>query len=511
MPVITIPTLGQYGLVADQPAHELPVNAFSGVANMRFKDGMAERFAGNQSAFTSPSITPYWVGFYATSSARYVVYAGLTKVFVDDGTTRTEITGTVPTGAIDDRWTGGVLGGVLIMNNGKDVPTYWGGTGTLTTLTGWDANWRADSIRPFKNYCVAVGVTKSGTKYPHMVKWSAAADPGTITSSWDETDPSKDAGEVDLAETTDVIVDQLVLGDVNIIYKEASMYRMEYIGGNDVFAFKRIPGNFGALARGCIANTPKGHLVLANGDLVLHNGYGEPESIISSRLKKWLFQTQIDSVYYKRSFLASNPMQNEVWICYPEPGQTVCTKALVWNWLDGSFGVRDLQNVTYCAAGLINYSASDSYDAQTLTYDEASRAYNQNDFAPNDFRMILATTAPGLYISGAGTKYGSSAISWLLERTGLAFDDPDTVKVIKSLTPRAIAANGTQFYIQFGGSMDAEVAPTWSDPVLFTVGTSLKAYSMASGKYLAIRLYGSQSQPVKFKSFDVDVQPMGKY
>ena len=29
------------------------------------------------------------------------------------------------TGARDDRWTGGVLGGVLVMSNGVDVPQYW--------------------------------------------------------------------------------------------------------------------------------------------------------------------------------------------------------------------------------------------------------------------------------------------------------------------------------------------------------------------------------------------------
>ena len=41
---------------------------------------------------------------------------------------------------------------------------------------------------PVQNYLIALDLTKSGTRYPHMVKWSAAADPGTVPASWDETD-----------------------------------------------------------------------------------------------------------------------------------------------------------------------------------------------------------------------------------------------------------------------------------------------------------------------------------
>lgn len=510
MPILTIPTLGQYGLVADQPAHELPENAFSSVSNVRFRGGMAERINGSRT-YVTPSFTPYWCGFYATGTTRYVVHAGLALVKVYDGTSSTDITGTAPTGAIDDRWTGGVLNGVLILNNGVDQPMYWGGTGTLATLTGWNANWRAKSIRPYKNALVALGVTKSGTYYPHMVKTSSLADPGSVPASWDETDPAVDTYENDHAETTDHFVDQLVLGDVNILYKESSIYVMRLTQGQDVYTIQRLPGTYGMLARGCAADTPKGHVVLANGDVILHQGIAEPVSILSNTDRRWLFETQIDSAYSQRCFVVSNPSKEEVLICYPEIGQSVCTKALVWNWSTGAFGVRDLQSATYGASGLITYAAGDTYDSATETYDTVSRAYNQNDFTPNDPRLIMAELGPKLTLQDSGTTLSGSAISWSIERTGLAFGDTDSVKTITSLTPRAIAANGTQFYIQVGGSMDAETSPTWSDAVLYTTGSSLKAYTFATGRYLAYRIYGTQSQPIKFKSLDFEIQKTGRY
>ena len=112
---------------------------------------------------------------------------------------------------------------------------------------------------------IALNITKTATNYPHMVKWSDAAVPGAIPASWDETSVTGDAGELDIAETSDVIVDGLPLGDAFIIYKERSAYSMTFIGQPSVFRFQRLPNCDGMLARGCAAMTPLGHVVLTSG------------------------------------------------------------------------------------------------------------------------------------------------------------------------------------------------------------------------------------------------------
>lgn len=305
------------GLNSDLTPEELGNGVWSEASNIRFNNGYAERFKGSIQIFSTPSVTPYFIAPYSTSTARYWIHAGLTSVYVDDGTTRTDITGTAPTGAIDDRWTGGSINGVWIMNNSVDVPTYWNGdTGTnLATIGGWDATWRAKALRPFKNFIVALGVTKGSTVYPHMVKWSTTLNPGAITAAgdWDATNPAIDAGEQDLAETSDVIVDCMPMGDVNIIYKERSMYAMTYIGAPFIFRFQRLPGETGMLARGCGVNTPLGHVVLTAGDVVLNTGQGVT-SIANGIVRNLIFKN-IDSTNYKRAFVTANPQKNEVWVC----------------------------------------------------------------------------------------------------------------------------------------------------------------------------------------------------
>lgn len=511
MPIVTIPTAGQYGFVADQPAQELPPNAWTTVQNMRFRNGCAERFSGHVQPFSAPSVTPYFVYPYQTSTKKYIVHAGLAAVYADDGSTRTNITGTAPTGTASDLWTACVLGGVLVMNNGKDVPQYWAGTGTLASLTGWNANWRCGAITAFKNFLVAFNITKSGTNYPHMVKWSDAADPGAVPASWDETDATKLAGEQDIAETTDPGVDALSLGDALILYKQRSCYAMRFIGGTQVFEFRRIPGNSGMLAKRCAAVTPFGHVVLSNGDIVLNDGVNEPQSLIDDNLKSWLFTSQIDSASYDKCFVVANPTKSEVWVCYPEVGQSVCTKALVWNWSSKAWGLRDLPNVTHASSGVIDYSASTSWNSNTYTWDEIATLWNQDEYAPTSPRLLMASTTPAIYMADAGAKFDATAITATLERVGMAFDDPEMVKTLKSIRPRIDAPAGTLVYITFGASMDAEQAPTWGTPIPYTVGTTRKADGFATGRFLAVRYSSTGGAKWRIKSYSAEIEPRGMY
>ena len=126
MPSKTIPTLGQYGLVMDQAAQELPDNAFSSIANVRFRDGMAERVSGHAGVRHAQRY-PVLIAPYGTATARYGSTPGLRNTYADDGTTRTDITGSAFTGAVDDRFTGGAFNGLFIINNGIDQPKYWDG------------------------------------------------------------------------------------------------------------------------------------------------------------------------------------------------------------------------------------------------------------------------------------------------------------------------------------------------------------------------------------------------
>ena len=514
MALTTIPAVGQYGIVADTLPQELPLGAWSAGTNVRFIDGAAERVGGHVAAFTTPTVTPYYVAPYTTSTARFWIHAGLARVFCDDGTTKTDITNATPyTGAIDNRWTGGSFNGVLLLNNGKDQPQFWGGSiaTPLAPVTGWDATWTCNALRPFKNYIFALGMVKGGVAYPNMVKWSTECAPGTITASggWDISNPAIDAGEVDLAETPDIIVDALPMGDQFIIYKERSTYSCQYIGQPEIFQFRKLPSAFGMLARGCAVDTPVGHIVLTAGDLVVHQGLAAT-SLLEGKWRKLLF-TSIDSVNYARSFLAVNPRKNEVWVCYPDVGQASCTSALIYNWLTGAVGQRQLPKATYGNTGQINLTGGDAWSSDSFTWAQTSGSWGQNEYSANEGRLVLSSTEPNIILVDTSVQFESVNINASLERTGMAFDTPGMVKLIRSVTPRIDAPMGTVLQIQVCGAMDTESAPIWSAPVTYTVGTTRKADCIAAGRFLGVRITSSSAQGWRIHSLDVDVAVAGAY
>ena len=505
----SLANLGSLGIQADPPAHELPAPALSDGLNLRLRDGCAERITGESQVFTTPAVTPYWVGLYATPSARYVVHAGTSAVYADDGATRSNITGTAFTGAVDNRFSGGTLGGVLVLNNGVDKPQYWGGSGTLATIPAWGATWKCAILRPFKQYLVALDVTKGATRYPHMVKWSSAADPGTLPASWNEADPAVDAGELDLAETTDRMIDALPLGDALIIYKGASMYAMSYIGGAYIWQFRRLPGESGMLALGCGCLAPGGHLVLTQGDVVLHSGTGV-QSILSGRMRRWLFN-QIDTSYFARSFVVSNPSFNEAWVCFPTTGNTTCNRALIWNWADNTISVRELASATYGCSGQWDAASDQSWAGDTGTWGADATTWSQSDMPLANTRLLLASAAPRLLMADSGASFAGTSYTARAERTGLAFDAPERVKLVRSVVPRIDGATGQTVQVQVGAAMDVEGPYTWSDPVTHTIGTSYKADTMAAGRFIGWRVQSSGNFAWRIRSIDLDVVAQGAY
>lgn len=509
MPIVDRVDLGRVGVVNDAAQNDAPLNGWTIANNIRFRDGYAERIGGEQQIFTTTSVVPYFIAPFQTTTTSYWIHAGLTSVYADDGTTRTNITGTALTGTAGDRFTGGVLNGVFVLNNGVDVPQYWGGTSTLAALPGWDATWRAVSVRPFKNFLVALGITKGSTKYPHMVKVSSAASTGAVPSSWDATNPALDTLERDLSETTDVLVDALPMGDLLIIYKERSMYSMQFIGGNTKFKTQRLPGNVGMLARGCAAITPVGHVVLTSDDVVLHAGQGA-KSIINGRMRRWLF-SQIDATNYKRCFLTTNERRNEVLVCFPTQGQQYCTKALTWNWVDDTIGVRDLGSVTHGASGKLPASVIDgSWAADTAPWNTDFTAWTEDGLSSAESRLVLAQTTK-LMLVDSGSGFGGANIPATLVRSGLDFGDGATVKLCRGIRPRIDAAAGTVITVEIGASMDPLSPPSYGPPVPFRVGIDVKADGFASGRYLAVRYSTNSLAPWRIARDAFDVTPMGAY
>jgi hypothetical protein len=508
---VPIPDLGQ-GLNLDGTPEEIALGVSTDGRNIRYRAGYAQRFHGMRSVYTTPLVTPYHVTQYTVGTTRNVVYAGLQKTYADDGTTQTDITNANNTGATDDRYTGGIFNGVYIQNNGVDVPQFWGGNTALNlaNLTAWPAGYKAGFMRPFKNYLVAGDITRGGVRERGTVLWSHIADPGTIPTSWDIADPTKDAGDISLSETNGTLIDCLPMGDMNVLYKDDAIHFQQAIQSSQIFRFGRLPGDSGLIARGCVAAYPGGHVYLTPGlDVVTHSGQGL-QSILEGRMRTWL-AANINTAQAQRSFLVAYQETHELLICFPSGSAVVCDKALIWNWKDNTFALRDLPNVTYGSAGQVTIAgAADTWSAASGTWDTETSSWGDGGGGVTaQPRVIFTTSAPALALFDDSKQDMGANFTGTFEFSGWSMDSPESVKLARGLRPLVDAASGATVYFQLGASMTADVYPTWGAPQPFVVGTDIEIFSFARGRFLAMRGYASV--PFRMRSAKMDVVALGAY
>ena len=90
--IIPFKSIGEIGVIKDKPAHTLPLNAWSDAVNVRFNDGYAEKSLGYSSQLGTPSIAPYFLLPFQSTSLFYWLYAGLTSAYITEGPTHSNIT-----------------------------------------------------------------------------------------------------------------------------------------------------------------------------------------------------------------------------------------------------------------------------------------------------------------------------------------------------------------------------------------------------------------------------------
>ena len=513
MSLVHIENLGSAGIITDTKPYALPQEAWSGGNNVRFLHGKAEKFAGQTATLGTLLGVPHAVVPWADGTSQFWLYPSAeistapdTKVWRTDGTTHIDVTrGTTTTGdnpydaGVRPTWTGGVLGGVPILNHdnlGVDAPQSWDDTNTrFKDLPNWPANTWCKVMRPFKQYLVAYDITKSSTRYPYMVKWSHLADPGTVPTSWDETDPTVQAGENTLSESSGYVVDALPLGDTNIVYKEDATWGMVHVGGTFIWRFFQILSTSGLIAPRAVKEFQRKHFAVTLDDVILFNGQ-EAQSLISSRNRKALFQT-IDTEYYDKTFVAPNYPEQEMWICFVETGSSTgfCSKAFVWNWAENHWTFRDLPEVTHIGFGVVPTTAQiETFDASSGSIDTDTGKFDSRMFSPVDRDLVLAQADStfGLHRADVGYTFDGTGYLSYLERTGLQIVrpqvDPSSRKFIRRVWPKIRALSSITFDIYVGSQEDLDGAVSWGSAIEFDPTVQDYIDCMVNTRYICIRI-----------------------
>jgi hypothetical protein len=523
MPIFRVPMAGKVGLNQDLSAHDLPPQAWSDALNARFLDGMAFQFLGHGDVYSGAPIIPYHLMQVNVGSARYWMYAGASKIYVvsaaSGSTVHTNVTRQSGGNDVDmagspNQWTSTSLAGIPIFNPGNTTikPHSWdlNVANRTTELANWPANFFCKALRAYKNQLVALNLTKSGTNYPFALRWSHPADPGAVPGSWDITDATKDAGEVDLAEGGDPIQDGLQLGGTFIVYKEQSVWRMDYAGGAFVQQFSKVMGTSGAMNRNCIAEIDGFHAVLTGSDVIVHDGQA-PRSVLDKQMRRSLFR-MIDATNYTRAFVFKNPFVNEVFVCFPQAGSTVPDMALVWNYRDNTASFREIPDLHHANYGPVESGLAQPWSADGGTWASDSTTWGGAEFTPDSARVLMASNEQKLFLLDSSTDFDTTAPTSFLERKGMSLGLPERMKFVRAIRPRIYGPAGETLVIRVGSADDPYEAPTYGDGVTFTIGSTVTVDVAHTGRYIALRIENTGGAAEwRLDSYDIEFEDAGEY
>lgn len=507
---IEIKQFDQIGLISDQPARSLPINAVTSVTNTGFNNGKISKLLGYSSVYGTPTVAPYHTQHAVTADGDpWVIYCGLNDVYTYYANTHTKITRTLSTygATAENVWTSTILGGIAVINNGVDVPQYTtNATTQLTSLTAWPSTWTCASLRAFREFLVAIDMTESATNYPQKLRWSHPADPGSLPSSWDETDTTKDAGYKAFSETPGILIDCLPMGSVNVVYKSDSAYAMQYIGGQFVFSFNKLFDE-GLIGRNAVGEVNGSHVFMTNNDILMHAG-SNPQSLLHKRLRNEIFDS-IDQAYRHRSRVAVDRNRYQVWFLIPTAGTGWLTTAYIWNWRDNTWAKMVLPSVSSASVGG-EADSSQVWDSDSGTWDSDNTFWN-NTRAVSSQVLLGSALNTKFYQMNYGNQFDGSNFTAEVQRTGLDFGDPNSIKVIRKVRPHFNDMTaGTQVTLSVGSQTQPDGAVTWTDKT-YTVGTTEEIWPYVRGRYLAWKASMSANDAMEIESLEFDVVKNGSY
>ena len=263
----------------------------------------------------------------------------------------TSIQDTPFTGDIDQFFDSDTGFDTFFLTNGLDPVRQWNGTGTisvvpgLTSVEGGFTNVTGNLIRSFSGFMILLSTTETGNPYPQRVRWCVFGQPGNWTN---DINGNGQAGSNDLADDVGFILWATVFNNYLCIYKERSIYLMQYVGPPTIFSFQRVINGVGLLAQRSVADLGDEHAFLGNDNFYTFNGISiDP---IGNAIKNYFF-SDLDPGYRNRVQAFVVEEDDEVWWVYASGATTYSDgtphapgdpdKAVVWNYLNNTWAIRD--------------------------------------------------------------------------------------------------------------------------------------------------------------------------
>jgi len=182
-----------------------------------------------------------------------------------------------------------------------------------------------------------------------VVRTSDVAVPGSVPNNWNPFSAGVSTADEFTLSETNVIKDMKSLQSNMYIYSSDSIHVMRLTGNvNAPVSFSPVTDEYGLLTTGGVIEYDGKHFIIGGNDIYVFAGNpGDIQSLSDGRVREY-FYNNLNPIHEQQLFTLLNHRENEVWVCYPTLASFAgeCDEALVWNYRDNAWTVRDLDSVT---------------------------------------------------------------------------------------------------------------------------------------------------------------------
>ena len=510
-----------YSIAPDRIPQDAPEDHWTDANNVLFKNGETVRIPPDRTTLDGAT-HPARTAIYTISSkgARYWVYASEAGIWAHDGTTETEITpdsGWTSAYAPNENWTSCSMGGIVYFNGSERDPVYWAGDTSkkAEVLPDWPSGGRVNALRAHKNFLFAIGAL-DGNFIGQRLNWSDAAEPGTVPQHWS---PAADnlAGFVDFTAEAAPLLGGETLRDNFLLYKSEGVYQATFVGGNDVFAFRKLFSEHGIAGVNAVTTGIDDVHVFAgdDGDMYMTDGV-EVISILDQKAqRKYYSEFEANE---RRTFVSLTLAREKLALmCYQGFGakEGTCNRAVIFNFIDRSISFRDVADVTCGSEGSQIFPTSSQggdWDSDNDSWDSDDTIWNSfiEELSVDD-AVVGALDGFHLLTNVSGADEAGKEITARVERYGLALGNAEIRQDIVRCWPKVVGAPGDVLHFQFGFQEIAGGPFSLTQVIDFTIGQQRHIDFMAQGRYFAVFVSSKGGSAWRLGSMDFEVRAAGEW
>jgi len=510
-------TLKLSSVAPDLIPQDAPNDVWNDARNVVFQNGETIRVSGDAPTLPTAKV-PRVAVFLRPLGQGVWLYATEDGIHAHDGTDEFDVTpdaGWSGAGGIDTTWTACVLNGIGFINASDRDPVYW--TGNVAEraqpLPDWPAGGRCNALRAHKSFLFAVGMLSEGNGSGLRVRWSDAAEAGTVPQEWQ---PSADnlAGFIDLPPATTACRDALTLRDDLLIYKGEGIWSLTFTGGNAVFVARKRFQSHGIAATNAVTAGPNDrHLFVADdGDVMLTDGV-QVSSVLEGRAQRTFYADFTSR--FPATFSATTLMREKLGIViYPNAASEIGNKALLFDFESGDIGFRDVPD-TLCAArgqALLDVGELNTWDGDDEAWDDDVTRWNEVLAASSVDDVLIGGAFGFLLLSDRSSRdFYDGPVQAFMQKSGLAFGGPQARKMVARVWPKVIGRTGDVLELRIGGQETTGGPIALSKVLPFTIGQGVPLDVFVQGRFLSLEVVSNGGAPWRMGSIDLEYRPLGAF